>query len=93
MKKTLKFMLCGATVMLFAACGGAASDGEKLAELTYAYEQAAAKDANSDEAKKAQEELTKFANEMDAKFQKDTTCYGEYQAAFKAKYEELKKQK
>lgn len=91
MKKTLKFMLCGATVMLFAACGGAASDGEKAAELQYNYEQAAAKDANSDEAKKAKEELDAFRKEKQDKFAKDTTGQGEFEAAYAKKYAELSK--
>lgn len=93
MKKTLKFMLCGATVMLFAACGGAASDGEKAAELQYNYEQALQKDPASEETKKAKEELDAFAKEMKEKFDKDTTGMGEFNAAYEAKYKALSEKK
>lgn len=87
MKKTLKFMLCGATVMLFAACGGAASDGEKLAELTYAVETA----KTPEEAKKATEELTEFAKKMEETYKDDTAAQKELKEACAKKLEELRK--
>ena len=93
MKKTLKFMLCGATVMLFAACGGASSDGEKLAQLEYDAAQAAQKDPNSEEAKKALEEATNFAKEVQEKYKDDTAAQKEFTEAYTKKLEELSKQK
>lgn len=89
MKKALKFMLCGATVMLFAACGGAASDGEKAAELTYKVEQA----KTPEEKEAAQKELDEFAKKMEETYKDDTAAQKEFKEAFEKKYKELSEQK
>lgn len=86
MKKTLKFMLCGATVMLFAACGGAASDGEKKAELQYKLETATPENKEA-----AQKEYDEFSQKMIETYKDDTAALKEFNEAYNKKLEELRK--
>lgn len=86
MKKTLKFMLCGATVMLFAACGGAASDGEKKAELQYKLETATPENKEA-----AQKEYDEFSKKMIETYKDDTAALKEFNEAYNKKLEELRK--
>lgn len=86
MKKTLKFMLCGATVMLFAACGGAASDGEKKAELQYNLETATPENKEA-----AQKEYDEFSKKMIETYKDDTAAQKEFDEAYNKKLEELRK--
>ena len=86
MKKTLKFMLCGATVMLFAACGGAASDGEKMAELQYNLETVTPENKEA-----AQKEYDEFSKKMIETYKDDTAAQKEFDEAYNKKLEELRK--
>lgn len=86
MKKTLKFMLCGATVMLFAACSGAASDGEKKAELQYKLETATPENKEA-----AQKEYDEFSKKMIETYKDDTAALKEFNEAYNKKLEELRK--
>lgn len=89
----LKTLLCGAAIFALASCSSPASNGEKYAELKYEEVKAAKEHGwDSEEYKKAEKAADEFMQKMEEKYKDDEDAQDKFDKAYRAKYDELKKE-